>query len=251
MFAATYISSSQFSIAGEHDQEFEYGRSIKFLQGESGSVDAKVSVATYNAEDDKTIITVVPAVIQSSLVAITRGATSAKSGGAHGHTGWDDGGPLPAAMLSTANTTRLLSLAALTGSYGDTVQLDATGALILDSPGLIKAKLAGESLTAYQVVYQDATDSGQLKVATNDATLVEADAIGIVLSAAAEGQSVYAKLSGEIYRLAWNFTPGAVLWLDTAGGITETEPVTGYKTRLGKAWDAHTIVLNIQVPVAA
>lgn len=251
MIAATYISSSQFSISGEHDQEFEYGRSITFLQGGSGSVDAKATLAAYNSEENKTVITVVPAVIQASLVAITRGATSGKSGGAHDHSGWNSGGPIPAAALSAANTTKLLNLTALTGNYGDVIQLDDAGALSMDSPGLIKSKLAGESLTAYQVVYQDTADSGKLKVATNAGTLAEADAVGIVLGSASIDQAVYAKLAGEIYRLAWTFTPGAILWLDVDGGITETEPVSGYKTRLGKAWDAHTIILNIQPPTAA
>lgn len=249
---ATYMTSSQFSIDGEHDQEFEAGRRIRLLQGESGNVDVTTTSAAYDSGNDRTVITVAPSNVASSLATIKRGPGGGNSSGEHGHSGRGDGGFIAAALLSSTNIAILLSLAALSPSYGEVIQGDSGGELSVGPPASISSGVAGEALTALQVVYPDTADSGKFKLAQSDGTAAEAEASALVLSASLSTDgSGYFHAHGFITDSSWSFTPGAVLWLDAAaGGITETEPVSGYGTRLGKAWTATKIFFNPLAPVA-
>lgn len=225
---ATYISSSKFSISGEHDQEYEYGRRIRLNMAESGNYDVSVMSALYAVEDNKTQITVYPAMVQASLVSITRGASSANSVGHHGHSGHGDGGPMPASALSTAEVAKLQDVA--------------------DSAA-IKTGTGGEAVDAYSVCFQDTSDDGALYLASSDMTSAEAEACCISLESITDGGIGSVLFHGFVTNVAWKWSPGAVLWLSaTPGEMTETQPMSGYAVRLGRAWTETEVFFDPQAP---
>ena len=108
---------------------------------------------------------------------------------------------------------------------------------------------AGEALSQYDVVYANASDSGELWIATNDGTAIQADAIGIVTASGGIADTSTGEVTrlGPITNAGWSWTPGATLWLGVDGAITETMPSAGnYAKPLGYAETATTIWLAPQ-----
>lgn len=246
--AADYISANQLSVLGEHDQEFEVGRGLRLYMGTSGNADVWVTAVAYDTQDDKTIITVIPGSVQPTLTDIRRGATSGNSGGAHGHTGWGDGGPIPAALLSTTNLALLLSIAALVPDAGDVIRGTSASLWIAGPPRTIRPGIAGEVLSAYQVCCQDVTSDGVLLAADYNLSADEAEACVIVLADVSVGGTGSFLLHGLVENAEWTWTPGAILWLSEDGTMTETKPMAGYAVRLGRAWTATEVDFNPQPP---
>lgn len=248
--SASYVNSSRFSISGEHDQEFEAGRRVTLFQADSGNICATVTVAAYDSDEDRTLITVTPLVVESSITAVKRGASSANSVGHHGHTGHGDGGPMPASAFSTNQVTNLSVAGSLVPSYGEVLQGDSGGGWSVGLPATIRAGTAGEALTQYKVVYQDTLDSGKCKLAQYEGLAIEAEACALVLSTSldTDAEGVFL-LHGYLPNSSWSFTPGAILYLGSDGTIVETEPAWGYSVRLGRAWTATEISFFPQSPV--
>jgi hypothetical protein len=88
---------------------------------------------------------------------------------------------------------------------------------------------AGESLSQYDVVYQDSSDSGKFKKAQCDGTALEADAVGVVTQGGGitSGSTGEITLFGLVTNGSWTWTPGKSLYISaTAGVLTETAPTT-------------------------
>ena len=117
-----YIDSSTFYLTGEHDQEFEEGRMLRLNQGLNGYVDVQVLVAIYESDEDRTLVSVSPALVQSSLVSIKRASSSAKSVAVHKHSGIGDGGFMASSAIGISEVTRLLEFIGLTGTLGQVLQ---------------------------------------------------------------------------------------------------------------------------------
>lgn len=249
MIEANYMNSSKCYVDGEHDREFEAGRRLRLFQAGSGNADVAVVSSVYNVTDNRTEITVSPAMVFPSLAVIQRGATSANSGGEHNHTGPGQSGLIPAAQLSQSSILLLLTLAASVPAEGDVLRGTAASLWEAGPPTVVRQGTAGISLTAYQVCFQDVGDGGKLKPASSALTAVEAEACALAKVGLEADEPGAFHLRGLISNPEWTWTPGAILWLsDTEGEIVETKPAIGYATRLGRAWTATEIDFSPMPP---
>lgn len=100
---AEYVSTTQFIVAGEYDNEYPVGRRIEVNLGIDGVDYSHVTAASYNATNDETTVTLNDAILTSNLVSIKRGVGDKTSLGLHYHTDDDgDSGYIPASALSEA-----------------------------------------------------------------------------------------------------------------------------------------------------
>lgn len=120
--------------------------------------------------------------------------------------------------------------------------------------------IAGATITIGQLLYQDASDSGKLKLANADTTALTADVVGIALSAAASGQRViYLPVAGRGTRVTMNavLTAGQAYYASgndgahtggAAGGIcTFADLVTSeFPTLIGVAESTTKLIWNVQ-----
>lgn len=105
---------------------------------------------------------------------------------------------------------------------------------------------AGETITQWDLVYFDATDS-EWKQADADAS-GEWPCRAMATAAGTDGNELIVLTQGVIENTSWDWTVGATLYLsDTAGGITETAPSTSGDCVqvIGWAISADAIYLNI------
>ena len=153
--------------------------------------------------------------------------------------------------LSRLILTGLLSVALLLGPLANVFAVDISvtpGSVVVGTGATTMDVTAGETITAGQVCYLDATDSNKAKLAitTNAAT---AYARGIALHGASSGQPLRLLVSG-------NFNPGGTAVVgkvyivsDAAGGIAPvTDTGTGeYVTVIGIGTTASNIKVNFIV----
>jgi len=108
---------------------------------------------------------------------------------------------------------------------------------------------AGETITAGQVLYKDAADNNELKLADANGAAALRVPVGIALNGAAAGQPVRYITSGGL-------NPGATVVVGkiyvlsaTAGGIAPVEDLSSghYVSVLGIGTTTSNIQLNIQV----
>lgn len=112
---ATYVSTSSFTVDGEFDGEYPWGRRITVYQGVDGSARSYVISATYSASTDKVTIVIAHSVLTENLTSISRGPGDKKSLGIHYHTSnVDDAGYMPASKISEAQVNALLALIGVT-----------------------------------------------------------------------------------------------------------------------------------------
>jgi hypothetical protein len=84
---------------------------------------------------------------------------------------------------------------------------------------------SGQVLSQYDIVYLDTSD-GHYRRATNNGTDLEANAVGTVTQSSGLGNPETGSilLNGLVTNDNWSWTPGATLYLDVDGGMTETQP---------------------------
>jgi hypothetical protein len=107
--------------------------------------------------------------------------------------------------------------------------------------------IAGGTITAGQPLYQDATDSGDLKAAVNSAAATAA-VVGIALSNAADQQPVRYLVRGSL-TVTGNLTVARAYYVSpNPGGICLEADVASadFATVLGVATNATTLEVNIQ-----
>ena len=113
---------------------------------------------------------------------------------------------------------------------------------------------AGASITAGQVVYKDASDSGKFKLADNDSATAAARTVyGIALHAASSGQPLTVLKSGPITIGATTAVGTVYMLSSTAGGIAPVADAGSgdYVTVLGVGTSTTVIEVNIQAAGAA
>jgi len=110
--------------------------------------------------------------------------------------------------------------------------------------------VAGASVTAGQVLYEDATDSHKLKLADANASQATSRAVGIALHAAAAGQPLKYLREGPITIGATLVVGQVYIVSATPGGIAPVSDLaTGWFTGiLGIAIDADTLYVDITTP---
>lgn len=87
--------------------------------------------------------------------------------------------------------------------------------------------------------------------ATSTGTLAEALCIGISSGSAEIGTNIDVQPDGKIIDMVgWNWTSAEMIYLSTAGGLTQTIPTPGsWYVTLGVALSATSMLINIQNPV--
>lgn len=103
--------------------------------------------------------------------------------------------------------------------------------------------IAGESGAAGAVLFQDTDLLAYL--ASNDAA-ASSEIIGIATLGFAQGRPVNIQFSGPLTVKSWDWTVGARVYVGTDGGLTQTEPGTGYVLVVGVAISPNTIVINVE-----
>lgn len=114
------------------------------------------------------------------------------------------------------------------------------------SAAIVSSGTAGETITAGQILYKDASDSNHLKLA--DCTDAEKyDAVGIAVNGAADGQPCDYVARDEGLDPGTTGLVGDLALLSTAGGIMpQGDLATGDYTVLVGIWDT-TSTINVQI----
>ena len=108
---------------------------------------------------------------------------------------------------------------------------------------------AGETISATKALY---LDSGELFLGKPDDTYAKAQIVGIAITSATTGLPVKYRTSGEFYDSSFSFTVGNLVFLDTNGGITETDPLSlghNHRVALGKVIASNGIFIQIEEPI--
>lgn len=134
---------------------------------------------------------------------------------------------------------------------GITVTYDDSGGKLNFVTATLSADMtAGEALSQYNVVYGD-TSTGKVKKAQSDGTVAEGNAIGIVTESGGISNDATGEITfiGSVTNGSWSWTvPGDLYVSATAGGLTQTQPSTGYAKPVGTAVSATTAFFNFQQP---
>lgn len=112
---------------------------------------------------------------------------------------------------------------------------------------------AGETITAGQLVYRDATTGKYMKADSNSATAAARQARGVALNGASLNQPLVIQKSGDV-TIGGTLTAGTAYYLsDTPGGICPLADVGSgeYVCLLGIAKSASVLALDIQFPNVA
>lgn len=113
--------------------------------------------------------------------------------------------------------------------------------------------VAGEAVTAGQLVYLDATSKKWMKADADSATVAARRALAIALTGSALNQPVVVQRGGDI-TLGAVLTPGVAYYLSgTAGGICPVADIgTGeYVCLVGLAKSASVLAIDFQFPNVA
>jgi hypothetical protein len=117
--SALYISSSSFSVSGDHQGSYKPSMRVNLYQSD-GQAGTTVQTVAYDVSSDKTIITVSPSVCLPQLTRVGLGDTFAdpdtETGniGEHGHTAPWSAGYIPAASFTDEEIIALRVLIAPT-----------------------------------------------------------------------------------------------------------------------------------------
>lgn len=107
---------------------------------------------------------------------------------------------------------------------------------------------AGEPISALKLVY--ASLDGKVYVANNTATFDEALVMGVAINAAASiGDMVTIVLSGVLQDASWSWAANELLFLNSLGTITNVIPVSGHRSKIGKALMSNKILIEIEEPI--
>lgn len=127
----------------------------------------------------------------------------------------------------------------------ETIVLDIqSGGLIAVSQDLTLT--SGVNLSALRAV---TTNSSGEAVYASNATLADAQVVGITLGAASSAQQVGVKTFGPMSDANWNWTKGAV-YLGTNGQLTQTAPTGGAViVQVGRALTATQLFVDVDTTI--
>ncbi|MDR3159757.1 MAG: hypothetical protein LBU11_12320 [Zoogloeaceae bacterium] len=108
------------------------------------------------------------------------------------------------------------------------------------------SRVAGETLSALKVVWEDADEKVYL-LDNQDAAHVALFA-GIAVTSATAGNPATLQRLGVLDASGLNLTPGAV-WLGAGGNLTQTPPASGFDLYIGVALSGSRLVLSPSEPV--
>ncbi len=115
-------------------------------------------------------------------------------------------------------------------------------------PVLTTDLTAGESFSALKLVCLK-TD-GKLYVANSNTIYEEALVLGVAAQAAPLINDTVKVILGGIYEdSSWSWSSNELLFLNNLGNITNVAPITGHRTKIGKALTATKILIEIEEPI--
>lgn len=106
---------------------------------------------------------------------------------------------------------------------------------------------AGTNISALKAVYVDET-TGQLFYADSATPSNAPFTIGISIVSATTGNPCPVRTFGMMYDPAFSFVSGAV-FVGATGGLTQTNPVSGFSQKVGFAMNANTIFVKVESPI--
>lgn len=127
-----------------------------------------------------------------------------------------------------------------------TVQLPQTvGAGSGGSPENTITLTAAETLSGHRAI---AVVGGQAVHADKDTPDHTGRVVGISLNAATLGDTVTVQTEDSLSHGGWSWT-GRYVFVNSAGQLTDTRPVTGFSQRIARVLNATTILIDIDDPV--
>lgn len=137
------------------------------------------------------------------------------------------------------STDPIISIIPTNDAYWDVVAVagdDGTGDL-----NAAITTIAGEDVAPNRVVYINA---GKVYLADKDNLTDRDKVIGITKTAAIINNLVDVYTTNTVTNTSWNWNPG-VVYVDTGGAMTQTEPTSGFIVQVGVVVNATTIFIDI------
>lgn len=124
----------------------------------------------------------------------------------------------------------------------DSSKITAGGAL-----NITQTYVAGETISALKAVYINSVDS-KIYLA-NPSTLQTASVSGITKTAGNIGDSIEIVQYGPLQDSFLTFANAEIICLGNNGVMTNSQPTTGYLTRLGRSVNSNTILITLEQPI--
>lgn len=115
------------------------------------------------------------------------------------------------------------------------------------SDGSIEIANAGAILSALKCV--TVTSPNTVIYANNNIDFSSATVFGITIVAAQTNESTQIKTYGVLRDSSFAWTVNTQLYLDTNGSLTDTAPITGFRTLVATSQGVGAIFINIQEPI--
>lgn len=103
--------------------------------------------------------------------------------------------------------------------------------------GVSPGDLSGHKIVLNNLTYADSSDASHI-----------GKVLGITFYASTGGDTVDIIINGILTEPTWNWTPGALLYLNGTT-VSETPPTTGFLCLIGKALSAETVLISIDQPI--
>jgi hypothetical protein len=113
--------------------------------------------------------------------------------------------------------------------------------------GNTETQNAGEILSALKCVYSNSPNT--VSLANNNIAFLNANVFGLTITAAQANESTQVQTYGILRDSSFNWIAGAQLYLGTNGNLTDTAPLSGFRTLVATSQGAGSIFINIQEPI--
>lgn len=115
------------------------------------------------------------------------------------------------------------------------------------SDGSLEIVNAGAILSALKCV--TVTSPNTVIYANNNIDLSSATVLGITIVAAQANESTQVKTYGILRDSSFSWSVNTQLYLDINGSLTDTAPITGFRTLVATSQGSGAIFINIQEPI--
>jgi len=109
------------------------------------------------------------------------------------------------------------------------------------------ARQASTALSGHRAVRERA--DGAVEYADPAAPSGLSTVLGITSGAAVSGASATIVTTGDLVEPTWSWTPGGLIYLGSAGALTQSAPVSGSLMVLGVATSATSMLVRIAAPI--
>lgn len=111
----------------------------------------------------------------------------------------------------------------------------------------LEVRNATETISALKCVYSVSANS--IAVASDSVDFDHASVFGVSITAALTNESTQVQTFGILRDSSFAWSPNTQLYLTSSGSLTDTAPVTGFRTLVAVAQGVGSILINIQEPI--